>query len=274
MITKYSIDVNLDTSKFTPLNGKINVQYIKADKEASFENNDVSNTPILMLHDSLGSIALWKNLPQEIANFTNHDVIVYDRIGFGESTARIDELKLNFINQEAEEIIPIILDYFKLDEFIVLGHSVGGVMACVTSSLFPGHCKGLIAISTQAFNDEKIRDGIHKNYNDFMDENNFIRLEKYHGEKTKWVLDAWKNTWINPEFLTWSLIPYIKNITTKTLVIQGELDEYNDPIHSRTISENIINSELLIIPNSGHFPHRQDKDLVINKISNFIREID
>jgi pimeloyl-ACP methyl ester carboxylesterase len=44
--------------------------------------------PIVLLHDSLGSVEQWRAFPQALATATHRDVIAYDRLGFGHSSAR------------------------------------------------------------------------------------------------------------------------------------------------------------------------------------------
>src|SRR5690606_4641251 len=39
--------------------------------------------PIVLFHDSLGCIELWRSFPERLAKTTGHDVIAYDRLGFG-----------------------------------------------------------------------------------------------------------------------------------------------------------------------------------------------
>ena len=42
-----------------------------------------SDIPIILLHDSLGSVQLWRDFPEELAKVTEQKVIAYDRLGFG-----------------------------------------------------------------------------------------------------------------------------------------------------------------------------------------------
>lgn len=274
MVTQHTIEIKLSHSTEAPFVGQINAQYITPDQSewAENEGGGFKPCPFLLFHDSLGSVDLWKDFPQNLANRTSRDVIIYDRLGFGKSTAREDPFSSDFIHREAKEVVPQILAYFHLDHFMVLGHSVGGAMASVTAAIYRDQCQGLIAMSTQAFNDEKIVASIHENYNYFEDERKFAQLSKYHGDKTRWVLDGWARVWTSPEFTNWSLMPLIENIVCPALVLQGSEDEYNDPIHSKTISQVLANSKLLIIPNTGHFPHRQESEIVLNAIEDFLKE--
>ncbi|MEQ9510813.1 MAG: alpha/beta hydrolase, partial [Alloalcanivorax xenomutans] len=47
--------------------------------------NIATPTPIVLFHDSLGCVALWRDFPQQLAGVTGREVIAYDRLGFGQS---------------------------------------------------------------------------------------------------------------------------------------------------------------------------------------------
>ena len=42
--------------------------------------------PIVMLHEGLGSVAMWKDFPHRVAHATGRDVVVYSRAGYGRSS--------------------------------------------------------------------------------------------------------------------------------------------------------------------------------------------
>ena len=45
--------------------------------------------PIVLLHDSLGCVALWRDFPAQLAAASGRDVIAYDRLGYGQSSPRL-----------------------------------------------------------------------------------------------------------------------------------------------------------------------------------------
>lgn len=234
---------------------------------------------IVLVHDSLGCVALWKDFPEQLAIMTGRQVIAYDRLGFGRSAAHPDKLPADFIEHEAQQVIPELLAAVGVDELVALGHSVGGGIAVTLAAHLPERCLGLIAISTQAFNDAQVMQGIKDNYATFEPDHQgghaLASLTRYHGDKTRWVLDAWAKTWLSPAFADWSLQQQLVKVVCPSLVIQGVADEYNCVRHSQLIAEQVSGTaELNIMANTGHFPHRQHKQAVLTRVSEFLCGLD
>ena len=64
-----------------------------------------AGSPIVLLHDSLGCIALWRDFPALLAEASGREVIAYDRLGFGHSTPYPGTLPPSFVADEAR-ILP------------------------------------------------------------------------------------------------------------------------------------------------------------------------
>ncbi|WP_395457173.1 alpha/beta fold hydrolase [Azospirillum melinis] len=93
--------------------------------------------PILLFHDSLGCVDLWRSFPARLAAATARRVIAYDRLGFGRSDPHPGTLPRDFVAAEARDAVPLLLDSFGIGDFVVCGHSVGGGMAVETAARFP-----------------------------------------------------------------------------------------------------------------------------------------
>ena len=50
-----------------------------------FENSFEKRPTIVFLHDSLGSVQLWRDFPEKLAKATQCNVLMYDRLGYGKS---------------------------------------------------------------------------------------------------------------------------------------------------------------------------------------------
>lgn len=231
----------------------------------------VSTTPILLLHDSLGCVALWRDFPALLAAQTGHTVIAYDRLGFGQSDARNDSLALDFIASEAEVYFPLLQAHFGFERCIVMGHSVGGGMAVHCAARHPDSCAALITESAQAFVEDRTRSGITLAREQFRQPDAMQRLARYHGDKAKWVVDAWTETWLAPGFADWSLTTVLPQVRCPTLVIHGAEDEYGTKRHPQQIAAGVhARAELHLMPGIHHVPHREQDLAVARMIRHFL----
>jgi pimeloyl-ACP methyl ester carboxylesterase len=230
-----------------------------------------SQVPVVMLHDSLGSVDLWRDFPEILARTLCRPVIAYDRLGFGKSGPRQEPPSLSFIEEEASTYFPAVKSGLGISEYILFGHSVGGGMSIVIAS-GDKDCRGVVTVAAQAFVEELTKRGIEQAKKEFEHPGQFGRLEKWHGEKARWVLDAWTVTWLSPGFSNWNLGPWIVNVSAPVLAIHGERDEYG----SRAFAEYIAGkaggaSELLVLPECGHMPHKERAGDVVHAVKEFIR---
>ena len=231
---------------------------------------DSRRTPFVLLHDSLGCVELWRDFPKELCQKTGRTVIAYDRLGFGRSSLRSEQVPIDFIQEESREFLPKILKHFALDRFIAFGHSVGGPMAVECGRSVSG-CTGIIVESGQTCVEERTLAGIRAAKESFKDATEVRRLEKYHGPKARWVLDAWIETWLSPQFATWSLRETLSHLKVPALVIHGEQDEFGSVAQPKMISDLTLGPcSVHILDNCGHVPHREKPDKVLDLISKFL----
>lgn len=228
--------------------------------------------PILLFHDSLGCIGLWREFPETLARATGRTVVAYDRLGFGESDPRTDTLDGDFIRIEAEQVVPLLCDALDIDRFVAFGHSVGGGMAVHCASLYPERCVALVTESAQAFVEERTRAGIREARDSFRDPAQFTRLARYHGDKTRWALSAWIDTWLSPGFAGWSLDEVLPQVVCPTLVIHGADDEYGSVAHPQRIAGSVRGPSFMeILPGTRHVPHREQEAWVAARVAAFLQ---
>jgi len=231
----------------------------------------VAASPVVLFHDSLGCVDLWRNFPALLSESTGRRVIAYDRLGFGRSDPRCDTPGLDFIADEAQTYFPAVCEQLGVKRFIAFGHSVGGGMAVYCAAKFSDACDGLITESAQAFAEDKTVQGILAAKESFKQAGQIARLEKYHGDKATWVLNAWTETWPNPEFSRWSLENVLPKVTCPLLVIHGAHDEYGSLRHPEMIAKRSSGPvRVEIMADTDHVPHREHEETVIELTRNFI----
>jgi pimeloyl-ACP methyl ester carboxylesterase len=227
--------------------------------------------PIVLLHDSLGSVELWRGFPSALCKATDRQVVAYDRLGFGRSDPHPGTLALDFIASEAEGDFATVLRALGIPRFIVFGHSVGGGMAVNCAAHHGAACVALITESAQAFVEDRTVEGLEDARALFKDPGQVDRLKRYHGDKARWVLDAWIESWLAPAFATWSLRPVLPQVACPTLVIHGIDDEYGSTAHPTLIAElggGAARQELMA--DTRHVPHREREAEVIAMVKGFV----
>ena len=237
------------------------------------DDADSGKAPLVLMHDSLGCVALWREFPEALARTTGRSVIAYDRLGFGQSDARQALPPLSFVADEAIEGFAAVRAHFGLQRFAVLGHSVGGGMAVhIAAHYGETACTALVTLSAQAFVEQRTLDGIRVAQAQFADPAQRERLRRYHGDKTDWVLSAWIDNWLSPGFADWRLDAALPKVRCPALVIHGEADEYGSPEHPRRIEQGLGSPDkrALVMAGVGHVPHREQAERTVGEIAGFL----
>lgn len=233
-----------------------------------------AGSPIVLLHDSLGCIALWRDFPALLAEASGREVIAYDRLGFGHSTPYSGTLPPSFVADEARTTFADLRERLSLDRFVLLGHSVGGGMAIEAAGQHPDGCEALISVAAQAYMEPRILAGIREAEAAFRDPEQLERLARYHGDKAQWVLRAWVDTWQTEAFRDWHLDDALARVRCPTLAIHGEQDEFGSPDQARHIAEHSSGpGEARILP-CGHVPHRECPEVLATIVAEFLADRD
>lgn len=228
--------------------------------------------PFILLHDSLGSVALWRDFPARLAALTGRPVIAYDRLGFGKSDPYPGRLRSDFISEEARSGLHFIRESFGIGRMILFGHSVGGGMAVASGAAFPDETEAVITLAAQAFVENRTIAGLEQAKLFFRSEEQMDRLARYHGDKAPWVLGAWLDTWLDPSFAHWSLDEALRGLRCPILAIHGDKDEYGSEAHPKRIAALAPGrAEVAIIPDCGHVPHREKLEEVLQLVERFLR---
>lgn len=229
--------------------------------------------PIVLLHESLGCVDLWRDFPAALSQATQRPVIAYDRPGFGRSDAQAQVPPATFIEDEASNAFAAVLDQLDVDRYVVLGHSVGGGMAVHCAAQHGQRCAALICVATQAFLEEQTLQGIAEAQRQFARDDQLARLARLHGDKTRWVLDAWWENWLSPAFAHWSLEAALPAVSCPVLAIHGADDEYGSLRQPHFIARLAAGPvQLEIMPETRHVPHRERPEAVLPMIREFLRE--
>jgi len=231
-----------------------------------------AGVPLVLLHDSLGCVELWRDFPALLARQLGRPVVAYDRLGFGRSSPRHELPAANFIREEAEKCLPAVLRELGIAQCALFGHSVGGSMALLAAAVPGNRCRAVITEAAQAFVEDLTIGGIEAARENFRNPEQFDRLKKWHGEKARWVLDAWTNSWLSPEFAAWTLEPDLPRVKCPVLALHGDQDEYGSVRFPEFICRHVSGpAEMHILSGCGHVPHRERPNEVAEIAARFIQ---
>lgn len=141
--------------------------------------NQYPNKPtIVFLHDSLGSIELWRNLPNELAEITECNVLIYDRLGYGKSDPMATSIRSNNYLELEADILKELLIELNIENPILLGHSDGGSIALIVAGKYPNLIKGTIIEAGHIFVEDITLKGIYDAKKAYETTNLADRLKK------------------------------------------------------------------------------------------------
>lgn len=239
-------------------------------------NNGFEGRPVLVfLHDSLGCVQLWRDLPAQLAEATGCNVLVYDRVGYGKSSPMLTyERPVNYMELEADFLNDLLTE-LNIDNALLFGHSDGGTIALITAAKYPEKTKAVICEAGHIFVEEITLKGVYDAWEAYKTTNLPERLAKYHGDKVEMLFKAWTETWTREDYRSWNIEYLLKDIHCPLLFIQGEADEYGtlDQVE-KTVTQVNGSAEKYIIPGIGHTPHKEIPESVLKKATEFIRELD
>jgi pimeloyl-ACP methyl ester carboxylesterase len=229
---------------------------------------------IVFLHEGLGSLAMWRDFPQQLCAAVGARGLVYSRPGYGRSTPREPEEAwgLDFMHRQAHEVLPALLDALGLQDEKpwLFGHSDGGSIALLSAAKFSARLAGAIVLAPHIVVEDLSVDSIAKAKTAYETTDLRQRLARYHDDPDS-AFWGWNRIWLHPPFKQWSIEDEIASIACPLLAVQGLDDEYGTLEQIRGIARRVPHTELLELPDCGHSPHKDQPARLIEAAAAFIQ---
>jgi len=227
---------------------------------------------IVMLHEGLGSVALWKDFPERLAAATGAGMLIYSRYGHGASTLLEGDRPVEYMHHEAEVVLPAMLKHFKIERPILFGHSDGGSIALIYAGFRPDDVAGLILEAPHVFVEDLTVASIAGVKQLYRTSDLAGKLRRYHQsvDQTFW---GWNNIWLDPRFKLWNIEAYLPAIRCPILAIQGLDDEYGTRAQLDTIAAATPATEVVMLAACGHSPHRDQGAEILRRSTDFVAAV-
>jgi len=234
-----------------------------------------ANQPtLLMLHEGLGSVAMWRDFPQKLAAVTACSVFAYSRLGYGASEplpAGDNEgrnvRKPDFMHVEAWETLPALRAALGLENVVLFGHSDGGSIALLHAARYA--VEGVVVMAPHVRVEKISITSIEAAKLAYETTDLRGRLAKYHDD-VDGAFWGWNDIWLAPEFRKWNIEAELSKIKAPILAMQGEKDEYGSMYQIEEIQRHIPGTRILKIPLCGHSPHRDQPEQVLALTQSFL----
>jgi pimeloyl-ACP methyl ester carboxylesterase len=230
---------------------------------------EVAMPACVFLHEGLGSVALWKDWPEQVCNALACEGWVYSRQGYGQSEGILDvrgagRLHADYLHHQALVVLPELLRSLNISSPLLIGHSDGGTIALIHASQFPVAGCAVMAphvmvedISIQAIS--QARDNFDKLR---------PRLAAFHKDVDV-AFWQWNDVWLSDAFRGFDIRPVLHAIESPLMAIQGLDDPYGTITQIEDIASRVPQTQLVKLENCGHSPHKDQPEQVLQALKYF-----
>ncbi len=228
-------------------------------------------TPLILLHEGLGSISLWKNFPQRLAEAAGMPLLVYSRYGYGQSDVLTEPRTPSYMHHEALTVLPQLLDALAVEMPVLVGHSDGATIALIHAARSGRPVAAIAAMAPHEFVEDETVAAIRETRTLYETSDFPARLGHHHRDANK-TFYGWNDIWLSPEFRAWDIRELLPSIACPILALQGIQDEYASMEQIEVIGRNAPDTRLLKLDQCGHSPHRDQPLAVIEAITGFLNQ--
>ncbi len=228
---------------------------------------------LVLLHEGLGCVDLWRDVPARLAEATGFSVVGYSRAGYGQSDPADLPRPLDYMTLEAVKVLPEVLDALAVQAVVLIGHSDGATIAAeFAGRVVDDRLRGLVLIAPHFFTEETGLAEIATAREAYVTSELKGRMAKYHRDPDN-AFFGWNDAWLDPGFEAWNVAEVIDSWRVPCLALQGAADQYGTPAQIREIearSPEVVKT--LIVDGAHHAPHLEKPDLVVPAIAEFCTE--
>ncbi len=272
--------------------GRLEVKHIAA-RPAGVQGSE-SLAPLAFLHEGLGSVAMWRDWPEQLCKATGRDGWVYSRRGYGQSDAvpdvrgpsavingqRTGRLLPDYMHEEAWTVLPALFRALNVDKPVLIGHSDGGSIALLHASRFA--VSACVVMAPHVMVEEVSIQSIQQARTAFGTGDLRQRLTRFHAD-VDCAFWQWNDVWLSDAFRSFDIRNTCRTLTAPVLAMQGVDDVYGTPRQieeipvfedkNRLLPSSYMHNMLHKIERCGHSPHRDQPELTTRLIAEFLADI-
>jgi pimeloyl-ACP methyl ester carboxylesterase len=230
---------------------------------------------LVLLHEGLGSLGLWRDFPAKLTAATGCGVFAYSRRGYGHSDPVQVPRPLDYMTREAIDVLPDVLSAIGFRHGVLIGHSDGASIAALYAGGVQDHrVRGIVLMAPHFFTEPEGLASIAETRDAYQSGNLRERMAKYHAD-VDGAFWGWNKAWLDPGFEAWNIEDAIAYIRVPVLAIQGEDDKYGTPAQIHALEDGLYSPlDVEIFRGCGHSPFIDQAEWTIAAITDFVRRLE
>ena len=231
---------------------------------------------LVLLHEGLGCVGLWGDFPARLAEATNTGVFAYSRAGYGQSSPVALPRPLTYMQTEAQDVLPRVLNAIGFRRGLMIGHSDGASIAAIyAGSVNDTRLLGITLIAPHFFTEDMGIAEIAKAKLAYDDPKTGLRerLARWHKDVDN-AFRGWNDAWLDPAFRQWDISGFLPAIRTRVQVVQGVDDQYGTDKQVKMAQQRAGSTvEVVMLQAVKHSPHREAPDRLVAAIAQFAARV-
>jgi pimeloyl-ACP methyl ester carboxylesterase len=240
---------------------------------------DAEAPVVVMLHQGLGSMGLWRDFPKNVHEATGLRVLNYSRWGYGKSDpVKAFPRSARWMHEGADELADL-LAALGVSRPVLFGHSDGASIAL----LYAAHrhapaALGVIAMAPHVFLERESIVSIAKARVAYEEGDLRTKLGRMHADPDS-AFYGWNVTWLAPSMRGWNIEAEMAGIQCRVTLIQGVSDEYGTPAQLESVKKHMDGragagrADIVLLENCGHSPHIDQKGAVLGAVKRHLAAI-
>jgi pimeloyl-ACP methyl ester carboxylesterase len=229
---------------------------------------------LVLLHEGLGSVGLWREFPAALQAATGCGVLAYSRFGYGRSDSVKLPRPLSYMHDEARDVMGRVLHAAGIGRCLLVGHSDGGSIAAIyAGEVHDPRVVGLALIAPHFFVEDVSVSSIAGIAREYETGGLRERLARHHDDVDAAFL-GWNGAWLDPAFRQWNITQQVEGIRVPMLLLQGADDAYGTVEQLRVAERHAACPvETMLIPGAKHSPHVEAPQATCAAVAAFARRV-
>ena len=229
---------------------------------------------IVLLHEGLGSVTLWRDIPERLATETGLAVFAYSRFGHGRSDPVTLPRPMRYMHDEALIVLPRVLDAADIRRAVLVGHSDGGSIAAIHAGVTRDpRVQGIVLIAAHFFVEDLNIQAIERIRAAYETSDLRDKMARHHDDPDN-TFRGWNDAWLDPRFRDFDITACLDTIAVPVLGLQGAEDPYGTPAQLDALTRHVTAPlETRLIPGARHAPHFEAKEETLAAIAAFVHAI-